>query len=95
MTDAAVAHSLALASAAATAGLAFGLAYFAVLRRTIDLYGAAGNRLMPAALTLGRVAGAILFLGFAARLGALPLLAVFGGFLLARSLALRAVRTAA
>ena len=78
---------------AVTAGLAFGFAYFAVLRRTTDLYGAGGGRLVPAALTLGRVAGAMLFLGFAARLGALPLMAVFGGFLLARSLALRAVRT--
>jgi hypothetical protein len=95
MTDAPLARSLALALVAVTAGLAFGLAYFAVLRRTIDLYGAGGGRIVPAALTLGRVAGAILFLGFAARLGALPLMTVFGGFLLARSLALRAVRTTA
>ena len=95
MTDAALAHSLALALVAATAGLAFGLAYFAVLRRTSDLYGTGGSRLVPAALTLGRVAGAMLFFGFAARLGALPLLAVFGGFLLARLLALRAVRATA
>lgn len=94
MTNAALTHSLALGFAAMTAGLAFGLAYFAVLRRTIDLYGG-GSHLVPAVLTLGRVAGAILFLGFAARLGALPLLAVFGGFLLARSLALRAARTTA
>lgn len=94
MTDTALAHSPALALVAATAGLTFGLAYFAVLRRTIALYGG-GSRLVPAALTLGRVAGAILFFGFAARFGALPLLAVFGGFLLARSLALRAVRTTA
>jgi hypothetical protein len=64
-------------------GLAFGLAYFAVLRRTVDLHSAGHGRF------------AILFLGVAARVGTLPLLSSFIGFLLARALALRAVRGAA
>jgi hypothetical protein len=80
--------------AAATAllgGLAFGCAYFAVLRRAVDLYAAGDGLLIPAVLTLGRLAAAILFLGVAARIGALPLLSSFMGFLLGRALALRVV----
>jgi hypothetical protein len=88
MTDA----GLAFASAWVVAGFAFGLGYFAALRRTVELYGARVARLVPIALTLGRIAAAILFLGLAVAQGALPLLAAFLGFLLARSLALRAAR---
>jgi hypothetical protein len=76
-------------------GLAFGLAYFAVLRRTVDLHSAGHGRFAPTILTLGRLVAAILFLGVAARVGTLPLLSSFIGFLLARALALRAVRGAA
>lgn len=86
---------LALAAAWVVAGLGFGFGYFAALRRTVELYGAQGTRLVPIALTLGRIAGASLFLGFAAAYGTLPLLAAFLGFLVARSLALRAVRETA
>ena len=78
--------------AAAFAGLVVGLVHFAALRRTIDLYSAGRGQLAAAALTLGRVAGTIVFFGLAARLEALPLLASFLGFLLARTLALRAAR---
>ena len=39
----------------------------------------------PLALTLGRIAAAVAFLGFAAKFGAAPLLAAFLGFLLARA----------
>lgn len=79
-----------LSFAAGFAGLICGLVHFAALRRTVDLYSAGRGRLAAAALTLGRIAGAILFFGLAARLGALPLLSSFLGFLLARTLALRA-----
>jgi len=94
MTGASLAFVAALASGGAAAGLVFGLVHFAVLRRTVDLYGA-GRGLAPAALTLIRIAGAIVFFGLAARLGALPLLSAFLGFLLARVLALRAARRTA
>jgi len=83
---------LAFASAWAAAGFGFGVGYFAALRWSVGLYRAGGTRLVAIALTLGRIAGAILFFGLAVRFGALPLLAALVGFLLARSLALRAVR---
>jgi hypothetical protein len=89
-----VASPVALASAMIAAGLIFGLAYFAALRGTVGLYGFGGSRIGPAILTLGRIAGAVAFLAFAARLGAVPLLASFLGFLVARALAMRAVRRA-
>jgi hypothetical protein len=84
----------ALALAAGFAGLLAGALYFAALRRAVALYAAGPGRL-GAALTLARIAGAILFFGLAARQGALPLLSSFLGFLLARALALRAARRAA
>lgn len=94
MTRGTLAVILPLATAMAAAGLVVGLGYFAALRRTVQLYGAEGNRLAPAVLTVGRIAGAAAFLIVAARLGAVPLLAAFSGFLLARAIALRAVRRA-
>jgi len=86
---------LALGAAWTLGGFLFGLAYFTALRRTIDLFTGGRGRLFPAALTLGRLTGVILFLGLAARVGALPLLTGFLGFLLARGLALRTARRAA
>ena len=87
--------SIALAAAWTLGGLVLGLAYFSALRRTVEVFADGRGRLLPAALTLGRLAAAILFLGLAARFGALPLLTAFLGFLLARALALRAARTIA
>lgn len=81
--------SVALAAFWSVAGTAFGLVYFAVLRLTVDLYGKGYGGLVSAALTLARFAAAILLFGLAARVGALPLLLTFFGFLLARALALR------
>ena len=78
-----------LAFAATLAGLVVGLVHFAALQRTLELYSTGFVR-FAVALTLGRFAGTIVFFGFAARLGALPLLALFLGFLVARTLALRA-----
>jgi hypothetical protein len=80
------------AAAALLAGFAFGLAYFIMLRRTVDLFATGRSRLMPAVLTVGRLGAAILFLAIATKSGALPLLGGFMGFLLARAAALRALR---
>lgn len=91
MTGAAVASGAALSVGGAVLGLVFGLAYFMVLRLSAVLYGA-GRRLAPSALTLGRIVGAILFLGPVAQLGSLPLLSAFLGFLLARTVVLRTAR---
>jgi hypothetical protein len=75
------------------AGTAFGLVYFAALRRTVDLYRANnGGALAPVGLTLGRIAGAVIFLALAARLGAEPLIGAFLGFLVARAIAVGPVR---
>ena len=81
-----------LASAMAAAGLTVGLSYFALLRRTVQLYGSGHIHLASVALTLARLVGAAVFLAFAARLGATSLLAAFLGFLAARSVALRRAR---
>jgi phosphotransferase system glucose/maltose/N-acetylglucosamine-specific IIC component len=81
-------------SAMLVAGVVFGIGYFAALRRTVKLYGTR-HFAAPTALTLGRLLGAALFLGFAVRFGALPLLAAFLGFLLVRALTMRAMRRAA
>ena len=83
-----------LSFAAALAGLVFGLMHFGALRRTVELYSG-GRGGVAAVFTLGRIAGAIAFFGLAAKLGALPLLSSLLGFLLARTLALRAVRRTA
>ena len=73
----------------AFAGCAFGLFYFTALRRTILVLAERRGWAVPLTLTLGRVAAAIVFLIFAARLGAVSLLAAFLGFLLARVVAIR------
>jgi len=78
--------------AAALTGLAFGLVYFAALRRTVDFFAVQLNWIGLVALTLARIAIAVIPFAIAARLGAAPLLAVFVGFLLARTVVLRLVR---
>jgi hypothetical protein len=92
MTVVALSAGIALAASFVAAGLAVGRVYFGALRRTVDLYAAGRGRLVAAVLTLARIAGMVAFLGFAVNFGALSLLAAFFGFLLARSLALRAVQ---
>jgi F1F0 ATPase subunit 2 len=74
-----------IASAAALVGLAVGLVYFAALRRTVGLYTKGRSGFTVIASALGRIAGAIAFFSVTARLGALPLLSSFLGFLLART----------
>jgi hypothetical protein len=76
------------------AGLIFGLAYFAALKRSVTLLVGGKGWLGPLALTLGRIAAAAGFLFVAAKLGAEPLLGGFVGFLIARTMALRAERRA-
>ena len=79
----------------AIAGLAFGWAYLAALRRTVDLYVVGRRRFIPAILSLARIAGTTVFLVVTVQFGALPLLAAFLGFLGARWLALRTARRVA
>ena len=76
----------------ALAGLALGRAYFVALKRSIALF--VGRKGWFGLLTLGRICAAAGLLFVAAKLGAVPLLAAFIGFLIARTLALRAERRA-
>ena len=80
--------------ATAVVGLAFGLVYFAALRRTVALVTKQSGWPGPVLLTLGRIGGAVILLALAVRLGAAPLLAAFAGLLLARAAALRSMRRA-
>jgi len=89
MTTATLLHAAPLVAAAALAGLALGLAYFASLRRAVAIFAAGGSWRAPAALTFGRLALAVVVLGAAAKLGPAALLAAFAGFLAARALMLR------
>jgi len=73
-------------------GSAFGAVYFAALRRTADTYVAGRGWMAPAALTLGRIVTAGGFFALVASFGAMPLLISFLGFLVARSLAVRAAK---
>jgi len=87
------------AVAMAVAGVVFGLVYFATLRRSVAVFATGGGwaqGLMPMlVLTLARLGAAVAFLTLAAKLGAAALIAAFLGFLLARTIALRAARRAA
>jgi len=77
---------------ALAAGAAFGAVYFAALRRTAGSYVAGRGWMNPAARTLGRIMTAGGFFALAASFGAMPLLTAFLGFLVARSLAVRAAK---
>jgi hypothetical protein len=85
---------LGLAALAGAAGFGFGLAYFAALGRNVALYLEGGGLAAATGLTLARLAAAVAAFAFAARLGALPLLATLLGFLVARFVALNARRRA-
>lgn len=94
MNDATLASTLLLAAAMALVGFAFGLVYFRALRRTVDLLAGRQGWAAPIGLTLARVAGVVVLLTLMARLGALPLLGGFLGFLTARMIAVRHARRA-
>ncbi len=91
MTAADISAGLAL-SAAFAAGIGLGIAYFRALRHTVRLYASGGGLLVPALLSLLRMAAALLVLAFLARQGAMPLLSAALGFVAARALALRAAK---
>jgi len=74
----------------AAAGFGVGLAYFATLRGTVVIFASGRGWLVPLGLTLGRIGAAALFLVAAAKLGAAALIAALCGFVLARTLAVRA-----
>jgi len=78
----------------AVVGAIVGFVYFACLRRTVALFAGGGGWAGPAALTLVRVGAAVVVLGFAARLGAVALLAAFLGLLVARTIAMRRAQRA-
>jgi hypothetical protein len=82
----------ALAAAMLAAGFALGLAYFAALRRGVALFAAGSGVWAPLALTVARLGAAAAAMTGAAMIGAMPLLALFVGFLVARVVALRAAR---
>lgn len=82
-------------AAMAGAGLGFGLLYFRLMRLTVASLVAKGGWLRSVALTAVRVIAAIAVFAVAAKLGAIPLLAAFGGMLVARRVSLRSVRGAA
>jgi len=92
MSKTAVVHSAEVALLAASAGFAFGLLYFAALKRCVVVFVAGRSLLAPLGLTLVRFGAAVVCLGLAAQLGAAALLAAFVGFLLARTLVLRLAR---
>lgn len=93
MTEASLAAPL-LIALATSIGLMLGLAYFHLLRRSVERLAEGRGRAEAAVLALARVAAAVLVLWWLARLGAMALLAGGLGFLLARSLALRSARRA-
>jgi F1F0 ATPase subunit 2 len=76
----------------AAAGFLLGIAYFASLRRGVELAVARSAWSPYMLLALARIAATALFFTFAARWGVPSLLAPFAGFLAARQLAVRAAR---
>ena len=89
MTGEGVLPTVALGLSMVLAGCVFGIFYFTALRRTILVLAERRGWVVPITLTLGRVVAAIVFLMFAAKLGAVSLMGAFLGFLLARVVALR------
>ena len=92
MTHETLAPTVAVTASTIVAGLILGLMYFACLRRTVALFTVGGGWAGPASLTLARVVAATAVLGFAARFGAMSLMAAFLGFLVARTIVLHRAR---
>ncbi|MGO9134955.1 MAG: ATP synthase subunit I [Methylovirgula sp.] len=74
---------------ALVAGAGIGFAHFGLLRRNVDLIVIDGSVGRAIALYLARFAATGFALYCAARLGALPLLAVMIGILVSRQIAMR------
>ena len=81
---------LATGGVMAALGFAFGLAYFALLRRGVSAFVAGAGSLHALALLIARLAAAVLFFVWATRFGAPGLVFALGGFVVARTLLLRA-----
>jgi hypothetical protein len=77
------------------AGLALGLLYFSLLRRTAEALSFGAGWRGPLLFSLARISGAVLLFGLAAHFGWAALLAAFAGFLAARGFMLRQARRAA
>ena len=92
MTAPQLAHAAPIALAALLAGSVAGLAYFALLRRSVGLLVGEGGGLAVVALTLGRLAGVAAFLAIAVKFGAMPLVVSFLGFLAARMVTVHRAR---
>ncbi len=91
--SATLAEILRAAAPFALLGALLGAGYFAALRQNVERY-LAGAPLGPSlALHLGRLLLAGLAFALIARAGATALLGALAGFLLARALAVRLVRT--
>jgi N-ATPase, AtpR subunit len=84
LTDTAVVALLAM-----LVGLVVGLAYFRALRLTADLFAQGRRWTLPLWLTLIRFAGLIAVLFLTVQMGAAALIALFLGFLLGRTIAVR------
>jgi hypothetical protein len=76
----------------AAAGFMLGMAYFALLRRGVELAAARCAWRSYLLLALARIAAAALFFTVTARSGVPTLIAAFAGFLLARRVAVAAAR---
>lgn len=74
------------------AGFVFGLAYFHAVRVTAQHLAERKGWLVPSILIAGRLGGAIILMFYLAKLGAMPLLSGFLGFLVARAFATRPAR---
>ena len=81
--------TLSFGAAAGGAGLAFGLIYFAALRRSISLFANGARWQMVVLLSLLRVSLAVAAFFLLARLGAIPVICGAAGFLLARTITIR------
>lgn len=77
----------------AALGLALGFAFFVSLRINVGLYLGGGGWTAPLGLHLVRITVAAVAFWLAARQGAVPLVAMLAGFVAARPLAGRSVRS--
>ena len=83
-----------LGAAAALAGVALGFIYFAALRHSVTRFEKQGGWRLVVLFSLLRIGCAIAAFALLARLGAVPLILAAGGFLLARTIAVRRVQKA-
>ena len=92
MTSNAIMDAVLAALPAAALGAVGGWAYFRMLRLTVDSFVTGRGWRRVVALSLGRLCGVGVLFWMAVQFGAVPLLAAFAGFLLARRFALAAAR---